>query len=100
LLRVRVPDELRPIVGKLEVRRSTKTSDPDEAKRRVRIERLKTEAEFDDARRRRIRSERPSSTSAVDQTDEQVWVLATRWFSQNEKQRSDKPDVWDGDLET
>jgi hypothetical protein len=50
-LRVRVPNELRPIPGKRAIRRSLGTSDAAEAKRRVRIERLKTAAEFDDARR-------------------------------------------------
>jgi integrase len=47
-LRVRVPDELRPLLG--EIRRSLRTSDALEAKRRVRIERIKVEAEFDEAR--------------------------------------------------
>jgi hypothetical protein len=46
-LRVRVPHELRLILGKGEVHRSLSTSDAAEAKRRVRIERVKVEAEFD-----------------------------------------------------
>ncbi|WP_425428291.1 DUF6538 domain-containing protein [Bosea psychrotolerans] len=46
-LRVRVPDALRPGIRKGRSG-SLKTSDGAEAKRRVRIERIKVEAEFDD----------------------------------------------------
>ncbi|WP_366825012.1 DUF6538 domain-containing protein [Bosea sp. (in: a-proteobacteria)] len=69
-LRVRVPDELRSIIGKVEIRRSLKTSDATEAKRRVRIERVKTEAEFDDARRVLAQSQAkgPGSGRPVDLT--------------------------------
>src|SRR6185312_3847284 len=86
-LRVRVPDELHPILGKTEVHRSLKTSDAKEAKRRVRIERLKTEAEFDDARQK-LQASRPSvgrSASDFTLSDEQVWALVTRWFVECEK---------------
>ncbi|HZH11148.1 MAG TPA: site-specific integrase [Microvirga sp.] len=85
-LRVRVPDEVRPIIGKLEIRRSLKTSDATEAKRRVRIERLKVEAEFDEARSKLGRPRVPSNNGqAVELTEEQVWMLATRWFVTAEK---------------
>jgi len=47
--RVRVTDALRPILGKVESRRSLRTSDALEAKRRVRIERIKVEAVEDSA---------------------------------------------------
>jgi hypothetical protein len=103
-LRVRVPDELRPVLDRLEVRRSLGTSDPVEAKRRVRIERLKTEAEFDDARRRlaAVQATQSSTPRSVELSDEQVWMLATRWFVKQEKHNAERvSDSWDGeDLET
>lgn len=96
-LRVRVPDKLRPILGKGEVHRSLSTSDAAEAKRRVRIERVKVEAEFDDARRE-LAASRAARQSRVRQTfeltEEQVWTLATRWFVQQEKRNAER--VFDG----
>lgn len=99
-LRVRVPDEIRPLLGKLEVRRSLKTSDPAEAKRRVRIERIKVEAEFDDARRKLVASrtaQQPGGGQAPELTEEQVWTLATRWFVQQEKRNAER--AFDGSSE-
>ncbi|UVF19999.1 site-specific integrase [Microvirga terrae] len=96
-LRVRVPDELRPILGKLEVRRSLSTSDAAEAKRRVRIERVKVEAEFDDARHKLATSraaQQPGAGQVFELTEEQVWTLATRWFVQQEKRSAER--VFDG----
>lgn len=93
-LRVRVPDELRPILGKLEVRRTLSTSDAAEAKRRVRIERIKVEAEFDDARAalERQRAAVGGATAAqVTLTEEQVWALATRWFVEQERAGVSRP---------
>lgn len=92
-LRVRVPDELRPILGKGEVRRSLSTSDAAEAKRRVRIERVKVEAEFDDARRKLVvsrASEHRVTDKAFELTEEEVWTLATRWFVQQEKRNAER----------
>lgn len=100
-LRVRVPDPLRPIIGKGEIRRSLKTSDGVEAKRRVRIERIKVEAEFDDARAalERQRAAAGGATAAqVILTEEQVWALATRWFVEQEKHSTHRP-VQFGDAE-
>jgi integrase len=93
-LRVRVPDELRPIIGKTEIRKSLKTSDGAEAKRRVRIERIKVEAEFDDARvtLERQRAAAGGATAAqVTLTEEQVWALATRWFVEQERASVSRP---------
>jgi integrase len=93
-LRVRVPDELRPILGKLEIRRTLGTSDAAEAKRRVRIERIKVEAEFDDARasleRQRAAAGRASAAQVI-LTEEQVWALATRWFIEQERAGVSRP---------
>lgn len=100
-LRVRVPDALRPIIGKGEIRRSLKTSDGTEAKRRVRIERIKVEAEFDDARAalERQRAAAGGATAArISLTEEQVWALATRWFVEQEKHSTHRP-VQFGDAE-
>lgn len=92
-LRVRVPDDLRPIIGKLEIRRTLGTSDTAEAKRRVRIERIKVEAEFDDARatleRRRAAVGAPAAQITL--TEEQVWALATRWFVEQERAGASRP---------
>ncbi len=93
-LRVRVPDALRPVIGKGEIRRSLKTSDGAEAKRRVRIERIRVEAEFDDARAtlERQRAAAGGATAAqIALTEEQVWALATRWFVEQEKHSANRP---------
>ncbi|WP_293812143.1 site-specific integrase [uncultured Bosea sp.] len=93
-LRVRVPDALRPIIGKVEIRRSLKTSDGAEAKRRVRIERIRVEAEFDDARvaLERQRAAAGGATAAyVTLTEEQVWALAARWFVEQERAGASRP---------
>ncbi len=101
-LRVRVPDELRPILGKLEVRRTLGTSDAAEAKRRVRIERIKVEAVFDDARvaLERQRAAAGGATAAqVTLTEEQVWALATRWFVEQERAGVSRPvEIGDEDV--
>ncbi|MBN9468972.1 MAG: site-specific integrase [Bosea sp.] len=93
-LRVRVPDALRPIIGKGEIRRSLKTSDGTEAKRRVRIERIKVEAEFDDARaalERQRAAARGATAAQLTLTEEQVWALATRWFVEQERAGVTRP---------
>lgn len=89
-LRVRVPDELRPIIGKTEIRRSLKTSDAAEAKRLVRIARIKVEAEFDDARHTFAQSPagQAGKPKPIELTEEQVWALATRWFVEQEKRNA------------
>jgi hemoglobin-like flavoprotein len=88
-LRVRVPDDLRPILGKGEIRRSLRTSDALEAKRRVRIERIKVEAEFDEARRQPTgRTATAEKAPAIELSEEQIWRLATQWFIQAERRTS------------
>jgi integrase len=92
-LRVRVPDQLRPVLGKGEIRRSLKTSDASEAKRLVRIERISVEADFDDARRALAQnSTSPGVKSSLPElTTEQIWALTARWFIQKEKQHAGVP---------
>lgn len=93
-LRVRVPDALRPIIGKVEIRRSLKTSNATEAKRLVRTARIKVQAEFDDATMilERQRAAASGVTAAqVTLTEEQVWALATRWFVEQERAGASRP---------
>jgi len=79
-IRVRVPDALRDIIGKTEIRRSLRTSDPAEARSRLRFESAKIEGELDLARRARARSEpRPELT------DPELLHLVTDWFVRAEK---------------
>jgi integrase len=49
-LRVRVPDALRPIIGKREIKQSYKTSDFEKAKRQHRFKEAEVQDLFDDAR--------------------------------------------------
>jgi hypothetical protein len=88
-LRVRVPDDLRPIVGKGEVWRSLRTSDASLARNLVRAESLKVSAEFDEARRK-LRAALPSTAKAtpVDLTDAEVWQLVARFFASAERRAS------------
>lgn len=91
---MRVPDELRPIIGVMEIRRSLKTPDAAEAKRRVRIERVKVEAAFDDARvvlERQRAVATGASPHRLSLTEEQVWALATRWFVEQERAGASTP---------
>lgn len=81
-LRVRVPDQLRPVLRRGEFRKSLGTSDPVEARRRLRIERLRVDAEFDDARRL-LKAQEPSPL--IHLTDSEIWHLAARWFVREEK---------------
>jgi integrase len=87
-LRVRVPNELRPILGKLEIRRTLGTSNAAEAKRLVLIARIKVQAEFDVARATLERHRAAAAgigATKIALTEEQVWSLATRWFVEQER---------------
>nr|WP_132251315.1 site-specific integrase [Methylobacterium segetis] len=82
-----MPDDLRPLIGKREVRRSLRTSDPVEAKRRLTLERLKTQAEFDEARRKSPSAigGRPAALQN-ELNDADLWSLVTLWFVRSQKQ--------------
>ena len=86
-LRLRVPDELRPIIGKREIKRSLKTADPSEAKRRIALERFKAHAELDEARRKLVTKQEstPELISTAKLTDADLWSLMACWFVQQQK---------------
>lgn len=87
-LRLRVPDVLRPMVGRTEIRKSLKTSDYREAQQLARIERIKIDAKWEIARRR-------LSPALVPQLSErELWQLAAQWFVDTEKRNVSKGEVW------
>ena len=86
-VRVRVPDELRPLIKKLEIRRSLMTSDATVAKQRANIERLKIDSEFNTARRR-LAEQRGASVeelSSPELSEAEIWNIVAHWFVNSEK---------------
>ncbi|UGY10181.1 site-specific integrase [Phyllobacterium pellucidum] len=81
-LRLRVPDELRPLVGKTEIKKSLKTGDLREAKQLARFERVRLDAEWE-LLRARLRSKRDYALS-----DQEIWYLVSKWFVKQEKRNS------------
>ncbi|MEK1888725.1 MAG: DUF6538 domain-containing protein [Phyllobacterium sp.] len=77
--RLRVPDELRPLVGKTEIKKSLKTGDLREAKLRARYERVRLDAEWE-LLRGRLRPKRDYSLS-----DREIWYLVSNWFIEKER---------------
>lgn len=73
-LRVRVPDSLRPHVGKTEIWKSLSTGDLKEAQERARLERVKIDSEWL-ALRRQIAPQPMPNLSDAD-----IWRLVARWF--------------------
>ncbi len=90
-LRVRVPEDLKEVLGKTEIRRSLKTSDYGEACTRVRFERSKVDAEF--ARLRRQRTPEKNN----EPTEQDLWFAAARLFVELE-QKAAKRDLEGFDL--
>src|SRR5258708_362066 len=78
-LRVRVPDELRPIIGQREIRRALKTSDRGDAVRRVRVASVEVEAEFAAARRKL----KPQAVASLSEAE--VRHLLGVWFHGQER---------------
>lgn len=78
-LRVRVPDALRPLVGKTEITKSLRTSDLKEAQERARLERVKIDAEWTALRRQLAPA--PADTLS----DAEIWRLVAKWFVAAEK---------------
>ncbi|WP_347405187.1 site-specific integrase [Mesorhizobium sp. WSM4884] len=87
-LRLRVPDALRPYVGKVEIKKSLKTSDYREAQLRGRIERVKIDAEWETLRRRL------SPVTVTELSERETWQLFTQWFVDFEKRNVEKSDRW------
>ncbi len=87
-LRLRVPDELRPLVGKTEIKKSLKTGDLREAKLRARYERVRLDAEWA-LLRGRLRLKRDYSLS-----DREIWYLVSKWFVEKEKKKTSSTDTY------
>ena len=83
--RMRVPDVLRQIIGKREIRKSLQTCDPKRARRSAALERMKALALFEEAERQRVASPSPSLEKEDQFTDEDLWSLATTWFVATQK---------------
>ena len=91
---MRVPAELRPIVGKREIKRSLRTRDPKDAKRLLPLEMLKARAALDEARRKLANADRPPVAAEPPTTlqaslgEDELWGLMSRWFVKTQQQDS------------
>ncbi|MHC1547267.1 DUF6538 domain-containing protein [Phyllobacterium sp. K27] len=86
--RLRVPDELRPLVGKIEIKKSLKTGDLKEAKLKARYERVALDAEWESLRAK-LRLKRDYRLS-----DREIHYLVSRWFVEEEKKNSHSTDSY------
>lgn len=90
--RMRVPAELRPVVGKREIKRSLRTRDQKDAKRLLPLEMLKARAALDEARRKLAIAERPphvaepSPALQASLGEDELWGLMSRWFVRTQQQ--------------
>ncbi|KUM25969.1 hypothetical protein AU467_23530 [Mesorhizobium loti] len=75
-------------MGKVEIKKSLKTSDYREAQLRGRIERVKIDAEWETLRRQLS----PAVVSEL--SEREAWQLAARWFVDFEKRNAEKSDRW------
>lgn len=82
-LRVRVPDALRPLVGKTEIWKSLGTGDLKEAQESARAVRVKIDGEWA-ALRRQLAPARAETLS-----DAEIWNLVVKWFVAAEKKNAD-----------
>ncbi|MEI7608205.1 MAG: site-specific integrase [Rhodospirillaceae bacterium] len=73
-LRARVPDDLRPVLGKREIREALDTADPREALKLVRMASVRVDALFAETRAK-LRTEPVTTISEAD-----IRHLALRWF--------------------
>ncbi len=80
-LRAKVPDELRPILGKGEVWRSLQTADSKVALQRVRVASVEVDAEFAIARRQ-LAGPQPGARSL---TDSELHQLVLGWFDDQQR---------------
>lgn len=89
--RIRVPDELRPLVGKTEITKSLGTGDLREAQALARLERVKLDGEWA-ALRRRLSPEPKATLSEAE-----IWQLVSKWFVEAERKRVAAPGETDYD---
>jgi integrase len=91
-VRARVPKDLLDIIGKAEIRRSLKTGEPVEAKRRLRTMTAEIQNEFDVARRRSAQrpdaAVQPAANSGAP-TDAQLRAIVGEWFAEKERNASE-----------
>jgi len=91
-VRARVPQDLVEVIGKSEIRRSLKTSDPAEGRRRLRAVASEIQAEFDAARRRSAASAtgtlQPVANSDVP-TPAKLRAIVREWFAGEERKAAE-----------
>ncbi len=88
-LRAKVPDELRPILGKGEVWRSLQTADSKVALQRVRVASVEVDAEFAIARRRLAGPQ----LGAPKLTDSELHQLVLGWFDEQQRKALEEFDT-------
>lgn len=90
-MRVRVPTELVKAIGRKEITKTLKTSDPKEAKRRLYQELLHLQAEFDGLRNRQKLADR-AKHSLDDLSKGEIASLVLKWLEKrDEENRSYNP---------
>ncbi len=94
--RRRVPNKLRPIIDRYDIRKSLRTGDFQEACRRARQVALDVDAMFD-AARRKLDAQQPVHTSLE---DDDIRHLALQWFTDYDTQRAADERASDHDPET
>lgn len=84
--RMPVPEALRPIVGKREIKRSLGTGDLHEARKALTVQRLKAQAELEAARRELERRVGQQPRRVTSLPEDQIWHLLCRWFVARERE--------------
>jgi hypothetical protein len=84
--RMPVPEGLRTIVGKREIKRSLGTGNFAKARKLLPVERLKALAELEAARREHDRQFGPPARRVVSLADDELWSLMSRWFVARERE--------------
>ena len=89
-LRAKVPDELKPIIGKREIWQSLKTADHRLALKRVRVASVEVDAQFD-AARRKLRGGSPDGVTSP--TDAELHQIVVTWFRNRQQLALDRFDT-------
>lgn len=87
--RMPVPEALRPIVGKREIKRSLRTGEHSAARKLLPVERLKAQAEIEAARRQLAVQQGIEPQRVRTLADDELWRLMSRWFVARERQAAD-----------